>query len=32
MMQVASGYIDDEHKGVARLQSDVARASSVLKH
>ena len=32
MTQVANGYIDDEHKGVARLQSDVARASALLKH
>ena len=32
MTQVANGYIDDEHRGVARLQADVARASAVLKH
>jgi len=32
MTQVANGYIDDEQKGVARLQADVARANSVLKH
>jgi len=31
MTQVANGYISDEHKGVARLQSDVARASAVLR-
>ncbi|MDE2448297.1 MAG: glycosyl hydrolase [Gammaproteobacteria bacterium] len=32
MMQVANGYIEDEHRGVARLQTDVARANAVLKH
>src|SRR6185312_3747215 len=32
MIQVANEYIDDEQKGVARLQADVARANSVLKH
>src|SRR6185312_6794888 len=32
MTQVANGYIDDEHKGVARLQADVARANAVLRH
>jgi photosystem II stability/assembly factor-like uncharacterized protein len=32
MVQVANEYIDDEHKGVARLQSDIARAGRVLGH
>ena len=32
MTQVANGYIDDEHEGVARLQSDVAQAEAALKH
>ena len=32
MTQVANGYIDEERQGVARLQSDVARAKAVLKH
>jgi photosystem II stability/assembly factor-like uncharacterized protein len=32
MTQVANEYIDDANKGVAHLQSDVARASAVLKH
>ena len=32
MTQVANGYIDDAHNGVARLQSDVAQTSAVLKH
>jgi photosystem II stability/assembly factor-like uncharacterized protein len=32
MTQVANGYIDDEHKGVARLQGDLARAGALLKH
>jgi hypothetical protein len=32
MTQVANGYIEDEHKGVARLQADLARAGALLKH
>jgi hypothetical protein len=32
MTQVANGYIDDAHKGVAHLQSDVSQADAVLKH
>jgi hypothetical protein len=32
MTQVANGYIDDAHNGAARLQSDVAQTSAVLKH
>jgi photosystem II stability/assembly factor-like uncharacterized protein len=32
MTQVANDYIDDANKGVAHLQSDVARANAVLKH
>jgi photosystem II stability/assembly factor-like uncharacterized protein len=32
MTQVANGYVDAANKGVARLQSDVARADAVLKH
>ena len=32
MTQVANGYIDDAHKGAARLQSDVAQADAVLTH
>ncbi len=32
MTQVANGYIDDERQGVARLQSDLARASAALRH
>jgi len=32
MTQVANDYIDDAQKGAARLQSDVTRANTVLKH
>jgi photosystem II stability/assembly factor-like uncharacterized protein len=32
MTQVANAYINDEREGVARLQSDLARASATLKH
>jgi len=32
MTQVANEYIDDANKGVANLQSDVARANAALKH
>jgi photosystem II stability/assembly factor-like uncharacterized protein len=32
MTQVANGYINDEREGVARLQSDIARASATLRH
>jgi hypothetical protein len=32
MTQVANGYIDDAHKGIAHLQSDVAQADALLKH
>jgi photosystem II stability/assembly factor-like uncharacterized protein len=32
MTQVANGYIDDANKGVAHLQSDVARANALLNH
>jgi len=32
MIQVANGYIEEEHEGTARLQADVARADAVLRH
>jgi hypothetical protein len=32
MTEVANGYMNDEREGVMRLQADIARASTVLKH